>query len=58
MSAIVLLNLINKLGKGDKMQGLASFLSFIRNELNKFKNTGARMLDFIYHMTLKIIKKT
>ena len=23
-----------------------------RNELNKFNDTGARMLDSIYHMTL------
>ena len=46
MSAHVLLNLLNKLGKRDKMRGL-------RNEFNKFNNTGARMLDSIYHMTLK-----
>ena len=41
MSAHVLLNLLNKLGKRDKM----------RNEFNKFNNTRARMLDSIYHMT-------
>ena len=30
------------------------FLSLFRNEFNKFNNTGARMLDSIYHMTFKI----
>ena len=39
MSAHVLLNLLNELGKRDKMRGL----------LNKFNNTRARMLDYIYH---------
>ena len=51
MSAHVLLNLLNKLGKRDQMQGLPSILSLFRNELNKFNNTRARMLDSIYHMT-------
>ena len=51
MSAHVLLNLLNELGKRDKMRGLPSILSFFRNEFNKFNNTIARMLDSIYHMT-------
>ena len=51
MSAHVLLNLLNELGKRDKMRGLPSILSLFRNEFNKFNNTRARMLDFIYHMT-------
>ena len=51
MSAHVLLNLLNELGKRDKMRGLPSILSLFRNELNKFNNTRARMLDSIYHMT-------
>ena len=51
MSAHVLLNLLNKFGKSNKMRGLSSILSLFRNELNKFNNTRARMLDFIYHMT-------
>ena len=51
MSAHVLLNLLNELGKRDKMQGLPSILSLFRNEFNKFNNTRARMLDSIYHMT-------
>ena len=51
MSAHVLLNLLNELGKSDKMQGLPSILLLFRNEFNKFNNTGAQMLEFIYHMT-------
>ena len=54
MSAHVLLNLLNELGKRDKMQGLPSILSLFRKEFNKFNNTGARMLDSIYHMTFKL----
>ena len=51
MSAHVLLNLLNELGKRDKMRGLPSILSLFRNEFNKFTNTRTRMLDSIYHMT-------
>ena len=51
MSDHVLLNLLNELGKSDKMRGLPSILSLFRNEFNKFNNTRARMLDSIYHMT-------
>ena len=47
MSAHVLLNLLNELGKRDKMRGLQEF--------NKFNNTRARMLDSIYHMTFSIL---
>ena len=38
------------------MRGLSSILSLFRNKFNKFNNTGARMLDFIYYMTLKTLK--
>ena len=51
MSAHALLNLLNELGKRDKMRGLPSILSLFRNEFNKFNNTRAQMLDSIYHMT-------
>ena len=54
MIAHVLLNLLNELGKKDKMQGLPSVLSLFRIEFNKFNNTRARMLDSFYHMTLTI----
>ena len=36
------------------MRGLPKVLSLFRNAFYKFNNTGARMLDFIYHMTLKL----
>ena len=55
MSAHVLLNLLNELGKRDKMQGLPRISSLFRNEFNKFNNTRARMLDSIYHMTLRLL---
>ena len=50
-------NLLKELRKSDKMLGLSSILSFYRNKFNKFNKTGAGMLDSIYHMTLKFIKK-
>ena len=56
MSAPVLLNLFNELRKRDKMRGLLSILSLFRNDCIKFNNTGARMLDFTYHMTLKLVE--
>ena len=52
MSAHVLLNLLNELRKRDKMQGMSGILSLFQSEFNKFNYTGARMLDYIYHMTL------
>ena len=49
MSAHVLLNLLNELGKKEiKCEAL-------RYEFNKFNKTRARMLDSIYHMTLRIL---
>ena len=54
MSAHVLSTLLNKLGKRDKMRGLPSILSILCNAFYKFNNTRARMLDSIYHMTLRI----
>ena len=51
IDAHVLLYSLNKLGKRDKMRGLPSILSLFLNDFNKFKNTRARMLDSIFHMT-------
>ena len=51
MSARVLLNILNELRKKDKMRGLPCILSLFCHEFDQFNNTGARMLDFIYHMT-------
>ena len=55
-SAHVLLNLLNKLRKRDKIRGLVSMLS-LWQRLNKLNTTGARMCDSIYHMTL-LLKKS
>ena len=55
MSAHVLLNLLKVWGKRDKMRGLPSILFLFRNKLNKFNNTRARMLDSIFHMTLRLL---
>ena len=41
MSAHVLLNLLNKLVKRDKIRGLPSIKSVFRNQFNKFNNTRA-----------------
>ena len=38
------------------MKVLNKFRSFFHNKLNKFNNTGAGMLDSIYHITLKLLK--
>ena len=53
MSAHVLLNSLNELRIRDKMRGLSNISSLFRNEFNKFNNTRTRMLDSIYHMTLR-----
>ena len=55
MNAHVLFNLLKELGKSHKMRGLQSILSFFRNKFNQFNNTGAQMLDSIYHMTLRLL---
>ena len=47
MSAHVLLNLLNKLRKSNKMQGLSSIILLFRNEFNKFNDTGAQVVDSI-----------
>ena len=54
MSAHALLILLNDFGKRDKMRGLPSILSLLSYEFNKFNNTQVRIVDSIYHMTLKI----
>ena len=48
MSAHVLLNLLNVLGKRDKMRGLSHILSLVRNEFNKCNKAGAGKLDHFF----------
>ena len=55
MNNHVLLNLLYKLGKRDKMRGFPSILSLLRNEFNKFNKTRVGMLDSIYHMTFRLL---
>ena len=54
MSACVLSNLLNKLRKKIRNDTLLSILLVFPNEFNKFNNTGAWVIDSIYHMTLKL----
>ena len=51
----MLLNLLNELRKRDKMRGLPRILSHFGNVFNKFNTTETRMLDYIYHMALKML---
>ena len=55
MSAHVLLNLLNELGKEIKYEACRAFYLFFATRLNKFNNTRARMLDSIYRMTLRLL---
>ena len=48
------INLLNKLRRREKTQGLLSILLLFRNKFNKFNKTGAPMLDSIYHMRSKL----
>ena len=54
MSAHVLLNLLSEMRKAIKYEACQAFYHF-RNEFNKFNNRGARMLDFIHHMTFRLL---
>ena len=55
MSDHVLLNLLIKLVKRDKMRGLRIILPFFATSLINSINTKAHMLDSIYHMTLSLL---
>ena len=49
MSAHVLLNLLNKLRKREKMQGLLRILSLNRNEFNKLKKNKSTNARFYFN---------
>ena len=59
MSALVFMNLSNKLGKSDKMRGLLSIsLHFCNEFINKFNSTRVPMtVRFFCHMTLRLRRK-
>ena len=54
MTAHILLNLLYELRIRDQMRDLSRILSLFPNSFNKSYNKGARLLDYIYHMTLKL----
>ena len=56
MSAHVLLNLLNKLGKRDKMRGLPSILSPFRNWFNKFNNTRYKSTNVSFYLSYDICR--
>ena len=55
MSAHVLSNILKEMGKETKSEACQAFYRFFYYEVNKLNNTGAQMLDSIYHMPLKLI---
>ena len=57
MSAHVLFNLLNVLGKRDKMRGLPSILSLFRNEFNKFTQYKSTNVRFYLSYDIKISLK-
>ena len=58
MSAHILLNLLNELGKRDKMRGLPSILSLFRNEFNKFNKKKSTNVRFYLSYGIKITLKS
>ena len=55
MIAHGLMNLLTCWGREMKCEACLAFYHFFATSFNKFNNTGARMLDSIYHMTLYIL---
>ena len=53
-----LLNLLNKLGKSDKMRGLPSILSLFCNKFNKFNNKKSTNVRFYISYDIKITLKS
>ena len=47
---------IKRVEERDKIRGLLSILSLFCNKFKKFNNTGARMLDSIYHIKIIFMK--
>ena len=55
MSANVLLNSLNELMKSYKIARLAEHFITFTQQVYLFNNTGARVVDSIYHMILKLL---
>ena len=56
MSAHVLFNLLNELGKRDKMRGLKSILSPFCNKFNKLKNKSTIVIFYLSYDISIILK--
>ena len=52
---LIFIEFIKRVVDKIKMRGLLSILSLFHNKFDKFNNTRARMLDSIYHMTLRLL---
>ena len=48
-----IIEFIKRAGEKIRCKALSSILSVFPNKFNKFNNTGARMQDSIYYITLK-----
>ena len=57
MTTHVSLNFLKELRKKRKNVRLAKHFIYFCNNFNKLNNTGAQMLDSIYHMELNLLKK-
>ena len=55
---MLLFDLLNELGKSDRMRSLLSIVSLFRNEFNKYNDTGTRMFDFIYVKSFEFVFKS
>ena len=58
MHAHVLLNLLNGLGKSDKMRGLPSILSLFPNLFNKFNTYNSTDIRFYLSYDIKLTIKS
>ena len=56
MSAhVVFFEFIKRVGAEIKCEACQAFYLFFCSKFNKFNYTGARMLDSIYHMILRLL---
>ena len=55
MSAHVLLNSLNEFRKSYEIARLAEHFITYSQQVYLFNNTGARVIDYIYHMILKLL---
>ena len=56
MSAHILLNLLDELGKRDKMRGLPSILSLFRNKFKEAKSATMKFFEIFYFLFKSFVK--